>query len=277
MPGARHGRRAFLTAAAAAGAGVTSIGQASAAETDGLDNVCSRTDENQENGTFPIDIPSMDAPDSSETIDVNVADSGREGPTAVIVGGIHGDEEAGIITAHKIADWEPDAGQIVILPAANPIAIENDTRATERGDLNRKFVYEQPPTSRLAQTIWQTVTMADPDLLISLQESRGIYRGAPAGVGQAIFRSPGQNTGDAASLGRRMVNRTIGRQQLKFDIGGISGPRSAPSGLLAEKAAYEAGIPSFIVETYEEVNQRARIRWQKQAVIGILNYYNLYD
>lgn len=272
MVEAQHGRRAFLTAAAAVGGGLATVGRASATDTEDLENACSRRDEGQEEQTLPINPVGPNG-----TIDVTVADSGVSGPTACIIGGIHGDEEAGISAAHNIMDWSPDAGMLVVLPEANPVAIDHHTRAGEHGDLNRKFVHGQPPTSELAQSLWQAVTAADPDLLITLQESRGIYGSSSGGVGQAIFRSQGADTDDAARLGRKMVNRTIGRRQLKFGIGRISGPQSAPNGLLTEKAAYDAGIPSFIVETYEDIHQKARVRWQKQAVIGILNYYDLYE
>jgi hypothetical protein len=282
MSGARRGRRAFLTAAAAASAGVASIGRASASDTEGLENACSRDDDSSSGGTFPIDIKPDDPVDSddpvepAETIDAIVSDSGTEGPTALIVGGIHGDEEAGIIAAHHITEWEPKAGQIMVLPEANPVAIEHDSRTTDLGDLNRKFDYRQTPATELAQTIWQTITAAEPDVLMTLQESQGIYGGHPSGVGQAVFRSPGEDTYDAASMGVRRANQTIGRQELKFDIGPISGPNTAPTGLLGEKAGYEAGIPSFIIETYEELNMEARVRWQETITRGVLDYYDLY-
>jgi hypothetical protein len=290
MSGARQGRRAFLTAAAAA-AGVASIGRASAAETDGLENACSRDNGSQGRGTFPIDVPSVDSPESpespgspdspdspdpAETIGVTVTDSGKEGPTAFIIGGIHGDEEAGIIAAHHITDWEPNAGQIAVLPEANPVAIEDDSRTNAHGDLNRKFDFGEAPATPLARAIWQAVEAADPDIVMTLQESQGVYKGSPSGVGQAVFRSPGDDTYDAAKMGIERANQTIGSQELKFDLGPVSGPETAPTGLLTEKAAYQAGIPSFIVETYEELNMDARVRWQETITRGILDYYDLY-
>jgi hypothetical protein len=280
MSGARQGRRAFLTAAAAVGTGVASIGRASAAETEsttdigGLENACSRDDSGT--GTFPIDVPSVDTPNPSEKIEISVTDSDTKGPTAFIVGGIHGDEEAGIIAAHHITEWEPNAGQIVVLPEANPSAIESNSRTNVYGDLNRKFDYGGVPETKLAQAIWQAIKASDPDIVMTLQESQGIYEGSPSGVGQAVFRSPGDDTYNAASMGVERANRTIGRQELKFNIGHITGPNVAPTGLLTEKTAYGAGIPSFIVETYEELNQKARVRWQETITRGILDYYDLY-
>jgi hypothetical protein len=67
MRGARHGRRAFLTAAAAAGAGVASIGRVRATQTDRLENACSRDDTNGGDSTVPIDIPPDESGDTPET------------------------------------------------------------------------------------------------------------------------------------------------------------------------------------------------------------------
>lgn len=274
MSGARQVRRAFLVTTAAVGAGVVSTSRARATDTSGLENACSRRDTKQSENT-----KSTDTVDPTESIDsdaVTVSKSGTDGRTAFIVGGIHGDEEAGIAAAHEITDWNPDAGTIVVLPEANPATIESNSRTNERGDLNRKFVFDQMPTTELAQSIWQAVSATEPDVLITLQESHGIRTHSSSGVGQTVFRSPGDDTADAVSMGIRRANKTIGSKKLTFGTGHISGPNRAPNGLLTEKAAYDAGIPSFIVETYEHVNKKARVRWQKNIVSGILDYYDIY-
>ncbi|WP_248907131.1 succinylglutamate desuccinylase/aspartoacylase domain-containing protein [Halocatena marina] len=276
MPGARHGRRAFLATAAAVGAGIVSVSRVKATGAGGLKNACTRRDKGTKEHTLPIDLPDLSNAIDVD-LDIEIIDSGVEGPTAFVVGGLHGDEEAGVIASHSITNWSPDAGQIVVLPEANPVAIENNTRGNDLGDLNRKFRFGQLPSTKLAQSIWNAVSAADPDILLTLQESRGIRNKYPSGVGQTVFSSPGRNTSDAASLGLKRANRTIGSQKLKFGTGPISGPNRAPNGLLAEKAAYEAGIPSFIVETFENVNKKARVSWQKKIVGGILDYYDIYD
>lgn len=275
MSGARQGRRAFLVTTAAVSSGVASVGRSRASGTNGPENACSRRDTGKNEDTQSID--SVDPTGSIDIDAINVTDSDMTGLTAFIVGGIHGDEKAGIVAAHDIADWKPDTGTIVVLPEANPAAIESNSRTSERGDLNRKFVFDQVPSTKLAQSIWQAVSAADPDVLISLQESHGIHNRSSSGVGQTVFSAPGDNTADAVSMGIRRANRTIGSKKLKFRTGRISGPNRAPNGLLSEKAAYEAGISSFIVETYENVNKKARVRWQKKIVSGILDYYDIYD
>lgn len=273
MQGGR-GRRSFLAAMTTVSASVACIGQASAAENGGgeTENACSRRDTGEGGLSTPIDDPK-----TPENLDINSVDSETNGPTGFIVGGIHGDERAGIIAAHDIAEWTPDYGQLAVLPEANPAAIKQHRRENAFGNLNRKFTVGSKPTSALAQSIWGAVTTSEPDVLISLHESKGIFNGTPSGVGQRVFHRGRDTTYDAARMGIRRANRTIGNKRVRFGHGRISGPNKAPTGLLSEKADYDAGIHSFIVETYDGVNEDARVRWQKTITRGILDYYNIYE
>lgn len=304
MPERQRGRRAFLSAVAAAGVGTAQLG---AVQAQGAS--CSRSAGGSESstGASAIDLQSLSASDSSHpdqsdgdlltvqpsstpsvthtsldvsisamdiSLDVSTIDSGVEGATALIVGGIHGDEEAGYIAAQQILDWEPDAGRLVVIPKANPLAIAHNSRTTRYGNLNRNFEIDDP-TTPLAEAIWDVVEQTNPDTVLALHEATGIYDSSSS-VGQAVFRSPTEEAKAAARMGINRANQTIRRRSLMFDIGHISPPGNAPSGLLTEKTTYGAGIPSFIVETYEGVPLDARVRWQKKISRGILDYFDLY-
>lgn len=273
MQGAR-GRRSFLAAMTTVSTTIASIGQASAAENsaDGAENACSRRDTGDQGPPASIEPPNQ-----QDALDMASADSGTDGRTAFIVGGIHGDERAGIIAAHDIADWSPDHGRLVVLPEANPAAVKQHRRNNAFGNLNRKFTVGSEPTSALAQSIWGAVTTTEPDVLISLHESKGILNGEPSGVGQTVFHRGRSATYDAARMGIRRANSTIGSKRFRFGHGRISGPNKAPTGLLSEKADYDGGIHSFIVETYNGPNEDARVRWQKTITRGILDYYDIYE
>lgn len=268
-----QGRRSFLAAMTTVSASVACIGHASAAENgSGTENACSRRDTGDGGFSEPIDDSNL-----TETLNIDSIDSGTDGRTAFIVGGIHGDERAGIIAAHDIAGWSPDYGQLVVLPEANPAAIEQNRRENAFGNLNRKFTVGSKPTSALAQAIWDAVTTTEPDLLITLHESKGILNGSTSGVGQMVFHRQRSTTTDAARMGIKRANTTIGNKRFRFGHGRISGPSKPPTGLLSEKADYDAGIDSFIIETYDGVNEDARIRWQKTITRGILDYYDIYE
>lgn len=304
MPETGRGRRAFLGAVAATGVGAAQLGAAQAEGT----NVCTWSGDTEPNvdgsaidlrfrsaaeaeqsdgetlethsttveeplassGSLDVSVPEMDV-----SLAVFSMDSGVEGPTALVVGGVHGDEEAGYLAAEQMLEWEPEAGRLVVLPRANPVAIAHESRSTDYGNLNRNFLAELGPVTPLAEAVWGIVEQTDPDAVLALHESRGIYDSSSA-VGQAVFHSPSEMATDAARMGIDRANQTIRRRSLMFDLGPISPPSTAPSGLLTEKTTYSAGLPSFIVETYEGVSLDARIKWQKRTTRGILDYFDLY-
>ncbi len=219
----------------------------------------------------------LSVPGSEHTLEVMTTTAGTNGPTALVVGGVHGDEIAGYRAAESFANWTPEAGKLVLLPRANPGAIADDSRSTGTGDLNRKFVPDEQPTTPLARTIWNFVLETNPDALMSLHESRGIFGGEPAGVGQTVFCSPRKEGYDAAQMGVRRANRSVSQSRLAFKRGTISPPDDEPIGLLTEKATYDANIPSFIVETYWSNPLAKRIGWHQATVRGVLDYFDLID
>jgi hypothetical protein len=302
MPERQRGRRAFLGAVAAVGAGTAQLG---AAQAEGTSRSCSRQEGESESSfdgsdldlsflsesdskkasTNTLSVEQQSATSTTSSLDISIdemslsldvssIESNTEGPTALIVGGVHGDEVAGYRAAEQMLDWEPDAGRLVVLPKANPSAIENDSRTTEYGDLNRNFSAESGPTTPLSEAIWGVVEQADPDVMLSLHEARGIYDSSSS-VGQAVFHSPTEEARDAARTGINRANKTIRRRSLMFDLGHVSPPGNSPSGLLTEKTTYDVGIPSFIVETYEDVPLDARVKWQKKITRGVLDYFDL--
>lgn len=219
----------------------------------------------------------LSVPGSEYTLEVMTTEARTSGLTALVVGGVHGDEIAGYQAAESFVNWTPEAGKLVLLPRANPGAIADDSRSTDTGDLNRKFVPDDTPTTPLARTIWNFVQRIDPDALVSLHESRGIYGGEPSGVGQTVFCSPRKEGYDAARMAVRRANRLVSQPKLAFKSGTIGPPDDEPIGLLTEKATYDANIPSFIVETYWNNPLEKRIDWHQATVRGVLDYFDLID
>ena len=71
---------------------------------------------------------------------------GNEGPTTLVIGGIHGDEPSGVALAEELikrlqsSSIKNLAGRIVVIPKANPDGFVAGTRVNARGiDLNRNF------------------------------------------------------------------------------------------------------------------------------------------
>ncbi|ELY42597.1 succinylglutamate desuccinylase/aspartoacylase family protein [Natronorubrum sulfidifaciens] len=123
-------------------------------------------------------------------------DAPQDGPTAMVFGGVHGDERSGIHVAREATDWYPDAGTLVVVPETDRVAVEHDEREGIDGDLNRHFPADREPVSDLARGIWAAVERHDPDVVLDLHRSLGIYGLHREYVGQAIFHSPNAH-GDA--------------------------------------------------------------------------------
>ena len=52
-----------------------------------------------------------------------VIDSGHDGPTVLITGGVHGNEPAGYRAAEQIRDWPISRGKLVVMPQINRLGL----------------------------------------------------------------------------------------------------------------------------------------------------------
>lgn len=206
---------------------------------------------------------------TAEETTVYVTTADADGPTAVVVGGVHGNEVAGFTAADRIADWTIDAGTLVTIPRANTVAIDRSTRNDENGNnLNRQFHEGETPDTELARALWGVLSEYEPDIFVDLHESIGIYAGdASNGVGQAIFHSDGSQATNAASDAADYVTRNhVDDGDLAFQIGPFSSPNADPKGLLAHKAARDLGAESFLAETYSDPSLETRVQWHTSIV-----------
>lgn len=215
-------------------------------------------------GTFQI----MDGTDAETTVHVTTADA--DGPTVMVIGGIHGDEDAGYRAASNIAEWNIESGQLVVIPKANVRAIERSARTAGDGvDLNREFPTGRDPTDELATAIWNVVVEYEPSVFVDLHESYKLYDGdATDGVGQAIFRSLDVAAAAKAGEAIRYVNENgVTNDTNDFDIGYFSATDVKPDGLLAHKASRDLDSLGFLVETLSNGPAlETRIEWHESLV-----------
>jgi uncharacterized protein len=118
--------------------------------------------------------------------EVHVLEAGS-GPTGVVLGGVHGNEVGGIEAARLAADYGLSAGRLVVIPEANAPAVESEEREGPDGDLNRQFPVGEEPTSEVARGLWAEIERHEPDCLIDMHTSRGVYRLHSGSVGQTVF------------------------------------------------------------------------------------------
>lgn len=251
-------RRQFLSASATtfgvlAGVG-TSTGTATAATTT-RDHYTIMTGTSSETGVF-------------------VYDSGRDGPTTLVVGGMHGDEEPGYTAAGRIATWAVDKGKLVVIPKCNVRAIKRDVRGIEH-DLNRQF----PPlsgdcTSDLAAAIWAEVERHDPDWAFDLHSARGAYGdGHKDSVGQALFPT-------FTAPARKYGENTVAALNDRFGLSGrcdyqMGNTIDADRYMLMHRIAGHLGAPGYICEVAENCGDsvKERVRWHLFTVEHVMNQY----
>lgn len=170
----------------------------------------------------------------------------NEGPTVVVVGGIHGNERGGIEAAHLATEYTIDRGTLVVIPEANKPAVKRDNNHGPNGDLNRQFPIGSEPTTIAARGIWDEVVDVDPDYLIDMHNATGIY--GSDGIGQSIF--PTSNVVSATESTVDYMNTTH-----LPDSGSLSthefhiGPAiSEQHPLLIHKAAADLDIDGWLTE-----------------------------
>ncbi|HUH65411.1 MAG TPA: M14/M99 family metallopeptidase [Syntrophales bacterium] len=104
--------------------------------------------------------------------------SGEEkGPTLLIIGGIHGDESGGYLTAERYAGVRVKKGTLIVVPRLNLPAITKGKRQGLSGDMNRLFhlpedTYSNPDTKvvNLAKSLIKRA-----DYVLNLHQGEGFY------------------------------------------------------------------------------------------------------
>lgn len=209
--------------------------------------------------------------------EVYVIDAPESGPTGVVIGGMHGDERSGYHAAAAVSRWQFDAGRVVVLPQANQPAIKAKTRHGVGGDLNRTFPPGEEPTTTLAQAIWNDVVLqSEPDFLLDLHRSKGIYRFHESFVGQAIYPT---DVGDAPSNAVDTIaslNADVVPWYMPYHDFKRGNVMHGTSPLLAHKAGGDLQVPAYIVETTTFLTDlETRTRWTKRAAEKLLSLHGI--
>ena len=109
------------------------------------------------------------------TLTLHEADGGGDGPTVVLLAGVHGDEVAGVDYARRVFQAvapKLTAGKFRVVPVANPIAYAHRLRAVDEDtgtyDLNRSFTLEPKSTAGRLAAILASEILDSCDVLIDL-------------------------------------------------------------------------------------------------------------
>ncbi|WP_336359738.1 succinylglutamate desuccinylase/aspartoacylase domain-containing protein [Haladaptatus sp. ZSTT2] len=215
-------------------------------------------------------------PDTANETDVYVIESNQPGPTAVVVGGMHGNEVAGFTAAHNMTNWTVTSGTLVIIPEANKRAVMNRTRKAFGTDLNNQFPVGKPSNSSLANAIWTAIEYHDPDIVIDLHSSKGIFKVDEGSVGQAIFPGVEGSARDDTNAAIAYLNEHEVPDSMadhKFKRGNIL---MGTGHSLTRRAVGELGASSILIETAKrDTTLDMRIRWTEVAVRVILSRHGM--
>lgn len=202
---------------------------------------------------------------------VHVLDSG-DGPTGMVLGGVHGNEVGGIEAARLATEYELSAGRLVVIPETNAPAVENEGREGPNGDLNRQFPVGEEPTTELARAVWEEIESYDPACLIDMHTSRGILGVDEGAVGQAIFPSPAEGASEDGQQAAEYMNEEVldefleSNPEYAFRSGPVEGVEIEQSDevdlMAVTKAGADLGTKGWITEvTYKgfDVDQQTFI------------------
>lgn len=126
---------------------------------------------------------------------LQIRHSGRPGPVAFVLGGVHGNEPGGWGAADYAADnWGPTAGSLLVLPRANVLAIASFVRTFDDiGDLNRLYPGNAASPLLMEQMAAEIIALCrefEVGLLLDMHESWGFYRDYPgtgtSALGQTV-------------------------------------------------------------------------------------------
>ena len=192
----------------------------------------------------------------------------EEGPTVMVIGGVHGDEPAGYEAAQVVSTWLVDRGTLLVLPRANALAVATGTRYPE-GTLNLNRIFPGnaagSPTERLAASIFAVMAEYRPLWVVDLHEARVFEHLQFDALGQTIIYP---EDGEQIELIEWIIagmNSSITEKLHQFQVkrGGVAGGTIYASRLLQ--------LESFTVETTQELPLQDRINQHLDAVRLLLS------
>lgn len=228
----------------------------------------------------PTTVTNQILPGTRFATEAYVVNSGKPGPTVMIVGGAHGNEPAGAHAAEVIRHWPLTSGKLVVLPRANVPALAANKRTTpglttNLSNLNRNFPRadkDEPARGELATAIWALALEHKPDWLLDLHEGYDFNALNDKSVGSSVIVTSDAKGKAAADLMLAAVNATITDPNLKFSR---RGPPINAS--LARAAGEHLKIPGMTVETTSKQPLAKRVRQHEIMVHALLHHAGLMD
>lgn len=160
-------------------------------------------------------------PGTSLETELYIITTNIDGPTVMVVGGVHGNEPAGFIAASGIMNWSIDRGTLLVIPRANVGGIAAGQRRTPEGyDLNR--AYPGNPygndAQQIAYAIYTVMVEFSSDWVLDLHESQDFLSEDESRVGQTLISNYKPETLHVCYDVVNRLNPFIEQEQQKFTV-----------------------------------------------------------
>ncbi|NLG32918.1 MAG: hypothetical protein GX550_05305 [Syntrophomonadaceae bacterium] len=194
------------------------------------------------------------------------------GPVILIVGGVHGNEVAGVRAAKRIKDLHIKRGTLLVLPEANKNAVKMDRRYVPgKWDLNRTFPTSSndKPSNPLSRAIYSLLSDYSVDWVLDLHEGIN-YNQVSDSVGQSVIYYARNNTESYAKSIVNTLNQDISSSNRKFSL-----LKNPVQGSLARSAGEYEECNAMIIETCMKDKLETRIDYHVEAVKVVLGKLNM--
>lgn len=168
--------------------------------------------------------------------DIVRVDSGKPGPTILLLGGVHGNEKCGAVYLQKFSkDLQEgkinvDSGKIVVIHTANKCGFNNNSRyvpGLEYDDINRNFPKEKNSKEcrgPISTTILKEVDKAD--IVFDFHEGYDYHKLNKRSIGSTLTTVGCKISNDLSEYIVKQLNNNIPEEHRKFTVIS-SDPKSA--------------------------------------------------
>lgn len=189
------------------------------------------------------------------------------GPSVMVIGGLHGTEDSGWLTAEQFLSKKLANGTLVVVPRANRPAIKRHVRYTTH-DLNHSFPGSPKGggESRLAYEIMQAVGTYHCQLVLGLHQGHGVHSRDSRRVGQTLITGIPRAKDDFPWRVVDKVNAHISNRADHFtvDIYPVDGSSS-------EESVRKYHNRAFALESSDTYPLAKRIEYLRLLVDGCLS------
>lgn len=220
-------------------------------------------------------------------------ESGKEGSTLLIVGGIHGDEPGGYFAPMLLARYyKIESGNLWIVPNLNFDSIVKNARGIN-GDMNRKFakIETKDKDFEIVSEIKKLILHPKVDLTLNLHDGQGFYRDRqidknfnPKAWGQATIIDQQQiasaKYGNLAEIAKKVNQETnvdLIEDVHEFNVKNTN--TKAQDKAMQQSLTYFSitnNKPAFAIETSKNITELShKVFYQLKTIEKFMNVMNI--